>query len=53
METIEMAMAANGQYFCGLLVTASSIGANYREANRGESRDDFGHKLQIALKEAS
>lgn len=33
--------------------SASSIGANYREANRGESRDDFGHKLQIALKEAS
>lgn len=33
--------------------SASSIGANYREANRGESRDDFGHKLQIALKESS
>ena len=33
--------------------SASSIGANYREANRGESREDFGHKLQIALKEAS
>jgi len=33
--------------------SASSIGANYREANRAESRDDFAHKLQIALKEAS
>lgn len=33
--------------------SASSIGANYREANRGESREDFGHKLQIALKEAA
>ena len=33
--------------------SASSIGANYREANRAESREDFGHKLQIALKEAS
>jgi len=33
--------------------SASSIGANYREANRGESKDDFAHKLQIALKEAS
>ena len=32
---------------------ASSIGANYREANRAESRIDFGHKLQIALKEAA
>jgi len=33
--------------------SASSIGANYREANRGESREDFGHKLQIAMKEAA
>lgn len=33
--------------------SASSVGANYREANRGESREDFGHKLQIALKEAA
>ena len=33
--------------------SASSIGANYREATRAESREDFGHKLQIALKEAA
>ena len=33
--------------------SASSIGANYREANRAESRDDFVHKLSIALKEAA
>jgi len=33
--------------------SASSIGANYREANRAESKDDFTHKLSIALKEAS
>ena len=33
--------------------SASSIGANYREANRGESREDFGHKVQIVVKEAS
>ena len=33
--------------------SASSIGANYREANRGESKDDFAHKIQIALKESS
>ena len=33
--------------------SASSIGANYREANRGESKADFAHKIQIALKEAS
>ena len=33
--------------------SASSIGANYREACRAESKDDFGHKVQIALKEAA
>lgn len=33
--------------------SASSIGANYHEANRAESKDDFVHKLAIALKEAS
>ena len=32
---------------------ASSIGANYREANRAESKTDFTHKLAIALKEAN
>lgn len=36
-----------------LAKSASSIGANYREANRAESADDFGHKIQIAMKEAS
>jgi len=33
--------------------SASSIGANYREANRCESCDDFVHKIGIVLKEAS
>lgn len=33
--------------------SASSIGANYREANRSESRDDFAHKIGIVLKEAA
>lgn len=33
--------------------SASSIGANYHEANRSESRDDFAHKISIALKEAN
>ena len=33
--------------------SASSIGANYREACRAESKDDFGHKMQIALKESA
>jgi four helix bundle protein len=30
-----------------------SAGANYREANRAESRDDFIHKIGIIEKEAS
>ena len=33
--------------------SASSIGANYREANRAESTDDFIHKIGIVLKETS
>ena len=33
--------------------SASSIGANYREANRAESGNDFAHKISIVLKEAS
>ena len=33
--------------------SASSVGANYREACRAESKDDFGHKMQLALKESS
>jgi four helix bundle protein len=36
-----------------LLRSATSIGANYREANRAESRDDFVHKTGIAQKEAA
>ena len=33
--------------------SASSVGANYREANRAESMDDFIHKIGITLKECS
>lgn len=36
-----------------LLKSATSIGANYREANRAESRDDFIHKTSLAQKEAA
>ena len=36
-----------------LLKAGTSIGANYREANRAESRDDFIHKTGIVLKEAA
>ena len=36
-----------------LLKSGTSIGANYREANRAESKADFIHKLAISEKEAS
>lgn len=36
-----------------LLRSGTSIGANYREANRAESHDDFIHKIGIVEKEAS
>jgi four helix bundle protein len=35
-----------------LLRSGTSIGANIREAMRGESKPDFYHKLNISLKEA-
>ncbi|MCM1110275.1 MAG: four helix bundle protein [Clostridium sp.] len=36
-----------------LLKSGTSIGANVKEAVRGQSRADFGTKMNIALKEAS
>ena len=36
-----------------LLRLGTSIGANYREANRAESKGDFIHKVGIAEKEAA
>jgi len=36
-----------------LLRSGTSVGANYREANRGVSRDDFINKVGISAKEAS
>ncbi|MCX6984975.1 MAG: four helix bundle protein, partial [Lentisphaerae bacterium] len=36
-----------------LLKAGTSIGANYREANRAESKNDFKHKIGIVQKEAS
>ena len=35
-----------------LLRCGTSVGANFEEAQAAESRDDFVHKLQVALKEA-
>ena len=34
-----------------LLRSGTSVGANYEEAQGAESKDDFVHKLQIALKD--
>ena len=36
-----------------LVKAGTSIGANYREANRAESRDDFIHKIGVTEKEAA
>ena len=36
-----------------LLRSGTSVGANYREANRAASRSDFIHKLSICEKEAA
>ncbi len=36
-----------------LMRSGTSIGANYREANRAESKADFIHKVGVAEKEAS
>ena len=36
-----------------LLRAGTSIGANYREANRAESKGDFVHKIGVAEKEAA
>ena len=36
-----------------LLKSGTSIGANYREANRAASRADFVHKVNLAEKEAA
>jgi four helix bundle protein len=36
-----------------LLKAGTSVGANYREANRAESRNDFIHKIAIVEKEAA
>ncbi|SRR5258706_6681942 len=36
-----------------LVKAGTSVGANYREANRAESRNDFIHKIAIVEKEPS
>jgi four helix bundle protein len=36
-----------------LIRSATSIGANYREANRGVSRADFANKIRTVQKEAA
>jgi four helix bundle protein len=36
-----------------LLRSGTSIGANLREAEHAQSKDDYIHKLSIALKEAN
>ena len=43
----------SGSMGCQLVRCGPSVGADYREANRAESRDDFIHKIGVVEKEAS
>ena len=61
-ETVEFAIAVSdicdnikgcSVYVNQLLRSSSSIGANIHEAKYAQSRSDFIHKLEIALKESS
>ena len=61
-ESIEFAIAVSdicdsikgcSVYINQLLRSSSSIGANIHEAKYAQSRSDFIHKLEIALKESS
>ena len=62
VESIEFAIAVSdicdnikgcSVYVNQLLRSSSSIGANIHEAKYAQSRSDFVHKLEIALKESS
>jgi four helix bundle protein len=47
-----LSRSVEGRYVAGQLMrSAASSGANYHEACAAESRADFVHKLQVALKE--
>jgi len=52
-EKLPVDRAATRVVLHQLLRSATAIGANYREANRAESKADFIHKVGIALKEAA
>lgn len=61
-ETIEFAILVSdvcegikgsGVYVTQLLRSSSSIGANIHEAKYAQSRADFIHKFEVALKESS
>lgn len=51
-ETLPNTMAT-GVVTSQWLRSATAVGANYREANRAESKADFVHKMAIVLKEAA
>ena len=50
---IKKTSIAEHPVFTQILKSGTSIGANIRESEFGESIDDFKHKLKIALKEAN
>ena len=50
---IRQTSIAEHPVFTQILKSGTSIGANIRESEFGESVEDFKHKLKIALKEAN
>ncbi|MFA6293753.1 MAG: four helix bundle protein [Victivallales bacterium] len=58
IETVKFCMLLRQMNIPSALITqllkaGTSIGGNYREANRAESKKDFIHKIGIVEKEAS
>jgi len=50
---IKQTSVAEHPVFTQILKSGTSIGANIRESEFAESKEDFKHKLKIALKEAN
>jgi four helix bundle protein len=58
LDVIKLASSLRRNITADILIrqivrSATSVGANYREANRGVSRADFANKIGLAEKEAA
>jgi len=52
LDTLPDRRAVNALVY-QLAKSGPSMGANYREANKAESKDDFSHKISIVEKESN